>query len=70
MSSIDEGFKRAWPAIRDGNITTLATAVILYQFSSGSIKGFALTLFIGVLMSMFSAIVITRILLKYVYRSS
>ena len=69
-SSINEGFRRAWPSIRDGNITTLATAVILYQFSSGSIKGFALTLFIGVLLSMFSAIVITRILLKYVYRSS
>ncbi len=69
-SAVDEGFRRAWPSIRDGNITTLATAVILYQFSTGSIKGFALTLFIGVLLSMFTAITITRIFLKYVYRSS
>lgn len=70
LSSIDEGFKRAWSSIRDGNITTIATAIILYQLSSGPIKGFALTLFIGVLMSMFTAVVITRFLLKYVYRSS
>lgn len=69
-SSVDEGFKRAWPSIRDGNITTLAAAIILYQFSSGSIRGFGLTLFIGVLLSMFTAVAITRIFLKYVYRSS
>lgn len=68
--SVDEGFKRAWPSIRDGNITTLAAAIILYQFSSGSIRGFGLTLFIGVLLSMFTAVAITRIFLKYVYRSS
>lgn len=67
---INEGFKRAWLSIRDGNITTLATAVILYFFSTGSIRGFALTLFIGVSLSMFTAVTISRILLKYVYRSS
>ena len=67
---INEGFKRAWLSIRDGNITTLATAVILYFFSTGSIRGFALTLFIGVSLSMFTAITITRMLLKYVYRTS
>ena len=70
MSSIDEGFKRAWPSIRDGHITTLATAIILYQFSTSSVRGFALTLFTGVAISLFTAIVITRIFLKYVYRSS
>lgn len=69
-STIHEGFKRAWPSIRDGNITTLATAVILYFFSVGSIRGFALTLFIGVSLSMFTAVTITRVLLKYVYRTS
>jgi protein-export membrane protein SecD len=67
---IDEGFKRAWLSIRDGNITTLAVAVILYFFSVGSIRGFALTLFIGVSLSMFTAVTVTRILLKYVYRTS
>ena len=67
---INEGFKRAWLSIRDGNITTLATAVILYFFSTSSIRGFALTLFIGVSLSMFTAVTVTRILLKYVYRTS
>jgi len=58
--SIDEGFKRAWPAIRDGNISTIITCLILYIFATGLVKGFALTLGIGVLVSMFSAIVITK----------
>jgi len=70
MSSINEGFRRAWPSIRDGHITTLATAAILYQISTSSIKGFALTLFTGVALSLFTAVVITRIFLKYVYRTS
>ena len=58
--SIDEGFKRAWPAIRHGNISTIITCLILYIFATGLVKGFALTLGIGVLVSMFSAIVITK----------
>ena len=62
--SIDEGFRRAWPAIRDGNISTLITCLILYIFATGLIKGFALTLGIGVIISMFSAIVATKNLLK------
>lgn len=62
--SIDEGFRRAWPAIRDGNISTLITCLILYIFATGLVKGFALTLGIGVLISMFSAIVVTKNLLK------
>ena len=70
LSLIDEGFRRAWPSIRDGHITTLATALILYQFSTSSIKGFALTLFTGVALSLFTAVVVTRVLLKYVHRSS
>jgi protein-export membrane protein SecD len=63
--SIEEGFRRAWPAIRDGNISTIITCLILYIFATGLVKGFALTLGIGVLVSMFSAIIVTRSFLRY-----
>ncbi len=53
-------FKRAWPSIRDGNVSTLITCFILIQFSTSVVKGFALTLSLGVLVSMFSAIVVTK----------
>ncbi|MFA6131636.1 MAG: protein translocase subunit SecD [Patescibacteria group bacterium] len=59
-SAIDEGHHRAWPAIRDGHLTTLIAAVVLYTFSSSFIKGFALTLSIGVLFSMFTAVTVTH----------
>ena len=62
-AAIEEGFRRAWPSIRDSNVTTIIIAVILFYFATSFVKGFALTLFIGVLMSMFSAIVITKTLL-------
>jgi protein-export membrane protein SecD len=62
--SLEEGFSRAWPAIRDGNLTTLLVAVILFGFGSSFIKGFATTLSIGILISMFSAIFITKNFLK------
>ncbi|MFZ0994685.1 MAG: protein translocase subunit SecD [Candidatus Dormiibacterota bacterium] len=62
------GFRRAWPAIRDSNISTMITCAVLYFFGSSDVKGFALTLFIGVAASMFSAIVITHSLLHYVQR--
>lgn len=58
--AVEEGFRRAWPAIRDGNISTVLTCIILFIFATGPVKGFALTLGIGVLMSMFSAIIVTR----------
>ncbi len=62
--SVQEGFHRAWPSIRDSNISTLITCVILYWFGSTfgafMVKGFALTLFLGVAISLFSAITITR----------
>ncbi len=61
---IDLSFKRAWSSIRDSNLSTMLTAVILYFFTTSLIKGFALTLFIGVLISMFSAVFVTRLLLK------
>ncbi len=63
-TAIEEGFKRAWPSIRDSNTSTIITAIILYFFTSSFVKGFALALLIGVLVSMFSAITTTRLLLK------
>jgi preprotein translocase subunit SecD len=61
--SIEEGFKRAWSSIRDGNFSTLITAAILYGVGVSFVRGFALTLSIGVLMSMLTAVVFTRQLL-------
>lgn len=58
--SIEEGFRRAWPSIRDGNITTLFVAVILFWFGSSFVQGFALVLSLGILLSMFSAIFVTK----------
>jgi len=64
-TSLEEGFKRAWPSIRDGNLTTLLVALILFGFGTSFVKGFALTLTIGILISMFSAIFITKNFLKF-----
>jgi len=62
--SLEDGFTRAWTSIRDGNLTTLIVAVILFGFGSSFIKGFALTLSLGILVSMFSAIIITKNFLR------
>ncbi|MAF79464.1 protein translocase subunit SecD [bacterium] len=62
--AIEEGFRRAWTSIRDSNITTIITTIVLYYFTSSFVKGFALALLVGVLISMFSAITITRTLLR------
>ncbi len=66
VNSLDEGFKRAWTSIRDGNISSLLTASVLYLMGTGFVKGFAATLFIGVVVSMFTAVVITRTMLKFI----
>lgn len=58
--AITEGFRRAWTSIRDSNISTLITASILYWFGTSIVKGFALTLGVGVLVSLFSAFTVTR----------
>jgi len=58
-----EGFRRAWSAIRDGNATSILSAIILFWFGTSIVKGFALVFGIGVVMSMLSAIVLTRTLL-------
>lgn len=62
---IEEGFSLAWPSIRDGNISTLISCAILYTFASSSIKGFALTLIVGILASIFSSIIITKLFIRY-----
>jgi len=62
-ASIDSGFSRAYSAIIDSNITTFFTGIILYQFGTGPIQGFALTLMIGIAASLFSALVVTRLIL-------
>lgn len=65
-ASISSGFSRAFRTILDANVTTLIAAAVLFYFGSGAIKGFAVTLSIGILSSMFTAVVVTRFLLKLV----
>ncbi|MGF1624837.1 MAG: protein translocase subunit SecD [Alphaproteobacteria bacterium] len=62
LSAVDAGFKRAITTIVDANLTTLIAAVILFNFGSGPIKGFAVTLAIGIVTTMFSAIFVSRML--------
>ena len=64
LAAIDAGYKKAFTAIFDSNLTTLITGVILYQFGPGPVQGFALTLMIGIVVSMFSAIFITRVMFE------
>jgi preprotein translocase subunit SecD len=63
LSAAHAGFDRAWTAILDSHVTTLIAAVVLFFLGSGSIKGFALTLGVGVILSLFSAISVTRLFL-------
>jgi len=65
-ASIDAGFNKAFASIFDANVTTLIAAFALYYFGSGPIKGFAVTLSIGILASMFTAIVVTKIILELI----
>jgi preprotein translocase subunit SecD len=64
--AIEEGFKRAWTSIRDSNVSSLITAFVLMWFGTSLVKGFAITLILGILVSMFSAITVTRTLLRLV----
>ena len=63
-AAIRYGVKRAWSSIYDGNVTTLISALILWTFTTSFIKGFAITLMIGILVSMFTAVVLTRYMLE------
>ena len=64
--ALNEGFRRAWNSIRDSNISTIITCLILFWLGTGIVRGFALTLGIGTLVSMFSAITVTRTLLRLI----
>ena len=65
-SSIENGFQRAWTSIRDSNISSIITCLILAWFGTSIVKGFAITLAIGIMISMFSAITVTRTLLRMI----
>lgn len=68
ISAVEEGFKRAWPSIRDSNISSLITATILFYGTTGLVRGFAVTLAIGILVSMFSAITVSRIFIRMIVK--
>jgi len=67
-TSLELGFKRAWSSIWASNVSSLMTAIILYVFGTSIVRGFAITLAIGVLVSMFSAIIVTRTFLRFIVR--
>ena len=69
QSAISAGFDRAWTTILDANLTTLIVAAILYLIGSGAVQGFAVTLFFGILTSMFTAVVGTRAMVNLTYGS-
>ena len=64
--SLGEGFRRAWPSIRDGHVSTLITTFILIGFGTGFVKGFAIILAIGVLLSLFTAVVLVRVTTMFI----
>lgn len=68
LASIELGYKKAFSTIADANITTLIASIILFIFGTGPIKGFAVTLSIGVISSMFTAIIVTRVLANLAYK--
>lgn len=63
--ALENGFQRSWPSIRDSNIASLITALILFYMSTGVVKGFAVTLAIGIAVSLFTAITVTRNILRF-----
>lgn len=67
--AIEIGFSRAWNSIRDSNLSSLITTTILFYFGTGQVRGFAVTLAIGILVSMFTAITVTRTFLRVVYKA-
>jgi len=67
QSSIHAGYEKAFSTIADANITTLIAALVLFSFGTGPIKGFAVTLSIGIISSMFTAIVVSRGIVNVIY---
>ncbi|MDI1365208.1 MAG: protein translocase subunit SecD, partial [bacterium] len=70
MSAADTGFRLALVSIMDANITSLISALIMFGFGSGPVKGFAWTLSIGVLTSLFTAIIITQVLIGWWFKTT
>lgn len=68
--AIEIGFSRAWNSIRDSNVSSLITTGILFYFGTGQVRGFALTLALGIAVSMFTAITVTRTFLRLIYSSA
>jgi preprotein translocase subunit SecD len=66
-ASVDAGFQKALVTILDANVTTLIAALVLFQFGSGPVKGFAVTLAIGIAASMFTAIFVSRTIFETVF---
>lgn len=66
-AALELGFHRAWTSVRDSNASSLITAAILFWFGTGSVRGFALTLIVGILVSLFTSVTITRSLLRLFY---
>lgn len=64
-ASVDTGYSRATTTIMDANLTTLIAALVLYQFGTGPVKGFAVTLSIGLIANLFTAIFVTRVIFDY-----
>jgi preprotein translocase subunit SecD len=65
-TAVENGFSRAWPSIRDSNVSSIITCLILAWFGTSIVKGFAITLAIGIMISMFSAITVTRTFLRMI----
>jgi preprotein translocase subunit SecD len=68
MAAADHGYQRAWSSIFDANVTTMISALIMFSFGSGPVKGFAWTLSIGVVTSVFSAVLVTQLLIGWWFR--
>ncbi len=67
QASIHAGYEKAFSTIADANITTLIAALVLFSFGTGPVKGFAVTLSLGIISSMFTAIIVTRGLVNLIY---
>jgi preprotein translocase subunit SecD len=67
-AAVEAGFDRAFSAILDANVTTIVAAIVLFQFGTGPVKGFAVTLTIGIAVSMFTAIFVSRAVFETIFR--
>ncbi len=68
LSAVEVGFSEAWRTILDANVTTLASAAVLFQFGTGPVKGFAVTLSLGILCSLFTAVFVTKVIIDFIVK--